>query len=156
MLAWLKSVFGSGEPDEVKQITAEWELSRKLAPIVAAILQLPIQASGRTAESLYDEQPAFMCGYLAGLADVLGQGYGGTPGANLSQNLALRLMIELFGQQQAEGRWPEMLNYMHSGVSEFERGMSIGGQDGNRFLEKGFPRNLAVHLGIGSSQTGAP
>ena len=150
MLTWLKSLFGSGQRDELDQMTAEWKLSSKLAPAVATVLQLPIRASGRTPEGLYGEQPAFLCGYLAGLADVLGQSSGGAPGGNLSQNLALRLMIELFGQQQAEGRWPEMLNYMNSGAAEFERGMSIGGQDGNRILQKGVPRNLAVHLGVGA------
>lgn len=148
MLTWLKSLFSSGEKDGLKQITAEWKLSSELAPAVATMLQLPIRASNRTPETLYDEQPGFFSGYIAGIADVLGQSAGGSAGGNLSQNLALRLMIELFGQQEAEKRWPQLLSFMDGDSPEFVRGTNLGGQDGNRIINKGFPQSLGRHLGI--------
>ncbi len=153
MLDWLKSLRGDGEG---KRLSAELELSRELAPAVANVLQLPIRASGRTPETFYTEQPVFFCGYVVGLSDVLGQAAGGEPGGNLSQNLALRLMIELLGQSAAERAWPQLMSYMNGSSSEFERGMSIGGQDGNRVSSKGLPRNLGEHLGLRAPGTNAP
>ena len=146
MLKWLKSLVGG--KSEADQVSAEWKLIRELAPMLAEMLVLPIRAARKTPATLFAEQPAFACGYVVGLADVMSQSAGGDPGRNLSQNLALRLMIELLGQKEADEMWPHLTNYMASDSPEFEQGMSIGGQDGNCMSNKGLPRNLGEHLGL--------
>jgi len=156
MFNWFKSLVDGGRMDAAKRVSAEWELSREIAPLLAEVLQIPILTAGKTPETLYGEQPAFFCGYLVGFADVMSQNAGGDPGGNLSQNLALRLCIELFGQKNAENMWPELMNYMNSDSPEFEFGTNLGGQDGNRISNKGLPRNLGQHLGLNDTDTKVP
>lgn len=154
MLNWLKSLGGGNS--EGDRVAGEWKLSRKLAQTVVGILELPIRAAGKTPASLFAEQPAFSCGYIVGLADVMSQSAGGGPGGNLSQNLALRMLIELLGQKDAEAMWPRLMDYMQSDSPEFEHGISLGGQDGNRISDRGLPRNLGEQLGLKVPRSNAP
>lgn len=134
--------------NRVGKAIEERGLAIKLAPMVAGMLRVPIRAAKRSAETLYVEQPAFFCGYLLGLADVMSQGADGEPGGFLSQDLTRSIMIELFGQKQAETIWPQLLGYMHGDSPRFEAGITMGGEDGDRIANKGLPRKLGKLLGL--------
>lgn len=145
MLSWLRSLFDRKFGRREKEL----EGARSLA-IAAEILQVPIRASGTTPEELLKKQPQFMCGYLAGFADVLAQEAGGESGGNLSQNLTLQVMINLFGQRGADELTSLLYDLMSNPTPDFEHAMHVGGEDGNRALNKGLPRSLGRHLGLPS------
>jgi hypothetical protein len=97
-------------------------------------------------QSIEKKDIKYVCGYVAGLCDVLAQGWGTKGGGSLSMTTTMRVLQEVFGAEYGEELFHFADSCMKSKPHLFMDGLYAGGEDGNRFSEGSLPLNLVKYF----------